>query len=127
MGRNQNLVASATMCLVNCRRLGKAKNVDRQNLWVKEASKSGRLVTKVGTGVNPADLMTQPMPRSKVEQLMNIMCYEFINENREKSVEVSISENMMVFADRRTCRWIQGGIGGLRDPVTNSLEYKLCK
>ena len=31
-----------------------------------------------------------------------------VHENRVKSVEVSISENMMVFADRRTCPWIQG-------------------
>ena len=33
---------------------------------------------KVGTSVNPADLMTKPMPRPKIEQLMNIMGYEFV-------------------------------------------------
>ena len=58
-GLNLFLDASATMCLVNRRGLGKAKHVDMQNLWIQEASKSGRFVTKrVGTSVNPADLMT---------------------------------------------------------------------
>ena len=42
-----------------------------QNLWIQEASKSGRFVTKkVGTNVNPADLMTKPPPEPKIEQLM---------------------------------------------------------
>ena len=60
---------------ISCGRrgLGKAKHVDMQNLWIQEASKSDRSVTKkVGTSVNPADLMTKP----KIDQLMNIMCYE---------------------------------------------------
>ena len=65
----QHLDASATMCLVGRRGLGKAKHVDMQNLWIHEASKSNRFVTKkVGTCVNPADLMTKPMPRPKIEQ-----------------------------------------------------------
>ena len=43
--------------LVNGRGLGKAKHVDKQNLWIQEASKAGRYVTKkVGTNVNAADL-----------------------------------------------------------------------
>ena len=51
--------ASLTICLVNLRGLGKAKHVDMQKLWIQEASKSGRFMTKkVGTNVNPADLMT---------------------------------------------------------------------
>ena len=41
-GLNLHLDASAMMCLVNCRGLGKAKHVDMQNLWIQEASKSGR-------------------------------------------------------------------------------------
>ena len=47
---------------VNRRGLGKAKHVGMQNLWIQEASKSGKFVTKkeVGTNVNPADLMTKP-------------------------------------------------------------------
>ena len=43
---NLHLDASATMCLVNRRGLGKAKHVDLHHLWIQEASKSGRLVTK---------------------------------------------------------------------------------
>ena len=39
---NLHLDASATMCLVNRRGLGKAKHVDMQNLWILEASSSGR-------------------------------------------------------------------------------------
>ena len=53
---------SATMCSVNRRGLGKAKHVDMHNLWIQEASKSGWFTTrKVGTNVNPADLMTKPL------------------------------------------------------------------
>ena len=65
-GLNLHLDASATMCLVNRRGLGKAKHVDMQNLWIQGASKSGRFV---GTSVNPADLMTKPLPKPKIEQL----------------------------------------------------------
>ena len=75
---NQHLDASATMCLVNRRGLGMAKHVDTQNLWIQEASTAGRFVTKkVGTNVNPADMMTKPLAKPKIEQLMNIMGYEF--------------------------------------------------
>ena len=64
---NLHLDASATMCLVNCRGLGKAKHVNVQHLWIQEASKSEKFVTKkVGTHVNPADLMTKPLPRPKI-------------------------------------------------------------
>ena len=67
------------MCLVNRRGLGKAKHVDMKNLWTQEASKAERFVTKkVGTNVNPADLMTKPLARPKIEQLMSIMGYEFL-------------------------------------------------
>ena len=63
---------------VNRRGLGKAKDVDMQNLWIQEASKAGRFVTKkVGTNVNPADLMTKPLSKPKIEQPMSIMGYEF--------------------------------------------------
>ena len=56
-GLNLRLDASATMCFVNRRGLGKSKHVDMQNLWIQEAPKSGRFVTeKVGTSVNPAEL-----------------------------------------------------------------------
>ena len=43
---NLHLDASATICLVNRRGLGKTKHVDMQNLWIQEASKSGQFATK---------------------------------------------------------------------------------
>ena len=77
-GLNLHLDASATVCMVSRRGLGKGKHVDMQNLWIQGASKSGRFVTqKVGTSVNPADLMTKPLPKPEIEQLMNLMGYEF--------------------------------------------------
>ena len=39
-GLNLHLDATATMCLVSRRGLGKAKHVDMQNLWIPEGSKS---------------------------------------------------------------------------------------
>ena len=69
---NLRLDASATMCLVNRRGLGKAKHVDMQNLWIQEASKSGQFTTKKGgTSVNPAD--PKPIPKARIEQLMSLM------------------------------------------------------
>ena len=53
-----------------------AERVDTRSLQIK------RFVTKkVGTSVNPADLMTKPMPRSKIEQLMNITGHEFVGQS----------------------------------------------
>ena len=76
----QTEYASATVCLVNRRELGKAKHVDMQNLWIQEASKSGRFATKkVDTSANPADLMTKPFPKARIEQLMSLMGYEFVS------------------------------------------------
>ena len=78
-GLNLHLDASASMCLANRGGLGKAKHVDMLNLWTQEASKSGRFITmKVGSNVNPADLMTKPLPRPKIEQLLSLMGYEFM-------------------------------------------------
>ena len=85
-GLHVHLDASATVCLVNRTGRGKAKHVDMQNLWIQEASKSGRFVTKkVGTSVNPADLMTKPLPKPKIEQLMNLMGYEFMKTRAIKT------------------------------------------
>ena len=62
-GLNLHLDASATMCLVSRRGLGKAKHVNVQHLWIQEASKSDKFVAKkVGTHVNPADVMVKPLP-----------------------------------------------------------------
>ena len=50
-----------------------------QNLRIHEAYKSGQFVTKkVGTSVNPADLMTKPLPKPKIEQFVDLMGYECI-------------------------------------------------
>ena len=77
---NLHLDAWATMCLVNRRGLGKAKLVDMQNPWIPEASKSGRFATKkVDTSVIPADLMTKPIPKARIEQLLSLVGYEFVS------------------------------------------------
>ena len=82
---NLHLDASATSRLVNRRGLGKAKHVDMQSLWIQEASKSNRLATKkIGTNVNPADLMTKPQTKQKIEQLMSIMGYEFLENDKSQ-------------------------------------------
>ena len=47
-GLHLHLNATATMRLVNRRGLGKVKHVDRENLWIQEASKSKRFFTKKG-------------------------------------------------------------------------------
>ena len=78
-GLNPHLDASAIMCLVKRGGLDKARHVGMQNLWIQEASKSGRFVTKkVGTNVTPADLMTKTLSKLKVEQHMNLMGNEFM-------------------------------------------------
>ena len=95
-----------------------------QTLWIQEASKSGKFVTKkVGTSVIPTDSMTRPMPRSKIEQLMNIMGYEFIR-TETKSVEVSIGENMTVLQIAALAVRYVKCIGGVRVPLPNSFRYK---
>ena len=76
---NLHLNATATMCLVHRRGLAKEKPVDTQNLWIQYASKSKRFVTKkVGTNVNPADLMTKPLLGPTIVQNMKIMGYQFV-------------------------------------------------
>ena len=71
-------IESAPGCLSN-NVLGKAKRVDMQNLWMQEASNAGRFATKkVGTNVNPADLMTKPLAKPRKEQFMSIMGYEIL-------------------------------------------------
>ena len=80
---NLHLDASATMCLVNRRGLGKAKHVNVQHLWTQEASKYEKLVTKkAGTHVNPADLMTKPLLEPTMEQRLKLMGYKFVGIER---------------------------------------------
>ena len=82
---NLYLDASATLSLVNRGGLGKAKHVDMQSLWIQEASKSNPFATKrIGTNVNLADLMTKPLTKQKIEQLMSIMGYEFLEKQKSQ-------------------------------------------
>ena len=83
-GLNLHLDASATMCLVNRRGLVKAKHVDVQNLWTGIIQvRQVRFTKKVGTSVNPAGLMTKPLPKPKIEQLMSIMGYELMRTGED--------------------------------------------
>ena len=93
------------------RGLGKAKHVDMQNLWIQDASKSGRFITrKVGTNMNPVDLVTKPLAKPKIEQLMGIMGYEFV----EGDVEGSIDRNAMTWSPRGDSRNLALGLQALR-------------
>ena len=70
----------------NRRRLGKAKHLNTQHLWKQEASKSGKFVTKkVGMHVNPVDLMTKPLRRPDIEQLMHVMSHRFVEQYKGQS------------------------------------------
>ena len=72
-------------CLVDRRGLGKAKHVDMQSLWMQEASKSNLFATeKIGTNVNLADLVTKPLTKQKIEQLMSIMGHEFLKNDKSQ-------------------------------------------
>ena len=76
------LDASAIMCPANRRGVGKAKHVDMQNLRIQDTCKSGRFATrKVGTNANPADLMTKPLAKPKIELLVSIMGYELLEDD----------------------------------------------
>ena len=53
---------------------------------VQEVSKSEKFVTKeVGAHVNPADLRTKPLLRPKIEQLMKMMGYRFVEQRLERA------------------------------------------
>ena len=55
-------------------------------IWIQDASKSGPFATKkVDTSVNPADLMTKPIPKASIEQLMSLMEYEFVSATTSTS------------------------------------------
>ena len=76
---NLHLDASATMCLGQTRMdWAKRSMSDRRDIRIQEASMSGLFATKkVDTIVNPADLMTKPIPKASIGQLMNLMSHEF--------------------------------------------------
>ena len=95
---NLHLDASATLSLVNRRGLGKAKHVDMETLWIQGASKSNRFATKkIGTNVNPADLITKPLTKQTIEHFMSIIGYdEFL-----QSVDFRKRSNSRSMAIRR--------------------------
>ena len=83
-----------------------------QNLWIQEASNAGRSVTKkVGTNVNPADLMTKPRAKPKIEQLMSIMGYEFLRS------DVDSLEGRLTGA-----RWYVRDVGSVRLSESGAFE-----
>ena len=57
-----------------------------QNLWIQEASKSRWFATKkVDTSVNLADLVTKPIPKAGIEQLISLTEYEFVSAETSAS------------------------------------------
>ena len=66
--------------------------------------------------MNPADLMTKPLPKPKFEQLMNIMDSEFI---------IIGEGNMMAFQISVLAVGHVSRTGGIIVPVTNSMNCKL--
>ena len=51
-----------------------------------EASKSGPFATKkVDASVNQADLMTMPIPKARIEQLVGLMGHEFVSATTSTS------------------------------------------
>ena len=74
-----HLDASAALSLLDRRGLGKAKHIEMQHLWLQEAVKAGRVQThKVASEINPADLLTKPLPGDKVEELLNLMQFKYL-------------------------------------------------
>ena len=60
-----------------------AECVDTRSLQVKEVF----VTKKVGTNVNPADLMTKPQPGPKIVQLMKSTGYDFVGQSsRQESL-----------------------------------------
>ena len=78
-GLNAHLDATATIVLVNGRELERktrrrAELVDTRSLHAKKVRHE-----RVGRNVNPADMMTKPLPGPKIKQLLKIMDYEFVD------------------------------------------------
>ena len=57
--------------------LGLAKHVHTRHLWLQAARDEGRLdVVKIPTERNPADLLTKPLPFSRIEELCRLVGVE---------------------------------------------------
>ena len=58
--------------------LGLAKHVHSRHLWLQAARDEGRLdVVKIPTERNPADLLTKPLPFSRIEELCRLVGVEY--------------------------------------------------
>ena len=58
--------------------LGLAKHVHTRHLWLQAARDEGRLdVVKIPTERNPADLLTKPLPFSRIEELCRLVGVEY--------------------------------------------------
>ena len=44
----------------------------------------------MGTHVNPADLMTKLLAKPKIEQLMKLMGYRFVEQHLERAVQIGV-------------------------------------
>ena len=104
---NLHLDASATMCLVNRRDVGKAKHVSVQHLWIQEASKSE--TKKVGTHASPADLVTKPLPRPNSGQMMKLMGYRDKGQHPQQAgLRWCAHSNVQKETESWCpCRWLQ--------------------
>ena len=75
----------------------------------------------------PSRLNDETAAEPTIEQLMNIIGYEFVRTTGIGRVGVSIGENMMAFQISVPAvghgRWT----GGISVPVTNSMKCGLCK
>ena len=61
------------------RGLGKAKRIQLQHLWLQEVVRSRKVKpVKVHTDENPADSMTKNLAEDRVEKLMCLMSYFFL-------------------------------------------------
>ena len=113
------------MSLVNRGGLGKAKHVDMQSLWIQEAFKSDRFASKkIGTNVNPADLMTKPLTKQKNEELMSIMGYKFL-ENDKSQGRNRRRERDDVFTAWDAGNFLQSD-DFRSDPVQESVAIRRC-
>eukprot|EP00972_Heterocapsa_arctica_P088954 13117943-Heterocapsa_arctica.AAC.1 len=65
---------SAALALNQRERLGKAKHIEIQELWMQAARKEGRpALDKVAGEHNPADLLTKGLSADRITYLMSIM------------------------------------------------------
>ena len=83
LGVELHMDSSAALSLVSRAGLGRAKHIEMQHLWLQAAVRQRRLSTyKVASDDNPADLMTKPMSEQRIEYLLDLMGYKFLERAR---------------------------------------------